>query len=440
VTAADLLFDEARALIDARRYRVAIRRLKESAPDGVTRDRLLGLAYVGHRAPTTGLAHLRRSMAIAPDDAETLRALAHAQQAANAPFLAVLWFERLARLAPHTSGIRAALAGAYRRDARYRDALAVTRQALSEGERSLDLLFETATSQACLGQDSEALVSFHALLADDPEHAAGWFGSHAQAMHSLGPEEALRRLRRSTRCGGANGKYWAFVCALLLLLDRAEEAEAVAAEQIGDNPKRRPLVDGVRALLPHRAADLRLFGSSARLLRHALAQATTPGLVLEFGVRRGTSLDHIAAAAGQEVHGFDSFEGLPEGWVNAPAGVLTTGLQLPEVRPNARLHVGWFDDSLPPFLAAHSEPVRFVNIDSDIYSSARTVLTALADRIRPGSVLVFDEYIGNHSWREDEHRAFQEFVAAHRVEYECFAVSPFTKQVAMRILSIGGAA
>jgi Flp pilus assembly protein TadD len=192
VTAADLLFDEARALIDARRYRVAIRRLKESAPDGVTRDRLLGLAYVGHRAPTTGLAHLRRSMAIAPDDAETLRALAHAQQAANAPFLAVLWFERLARLAPHTSGIRAALAGAYRRDARYRDALAVTRQALSEGERSLDLLFETATSQACLGQDSEALVSFHALLADDPEHAAGWFGSHAQAMHSLGPEEALR--------------------------------------------------------------------------------------------------------------------------------------------------------------------------------------------------------------------------------------------------------
>ncbi|MFD1626809.1 class I SAM-dependent methyltransferase [Azospirillum griseum] len=440
LTESDSFFADIRALLAARRHRVAIRRLKEGAPRGVTRDRLLGLAYVGHRAPTTGLLHLRRALAVAPDDAEVAQALALAHQAANAPFDAVRWFERLARLTPNAPGIAAALAGAYRRDARYRDALALADRAIARGVSDLDTLFERATCLACLGRDDDALAAFHALLAVDPEHAAGWFGSHAQAMHRHGADEALRRLRRATRCGGANGKYWAFICALLLLTGRTAEAEAVAVEQIGDNPKRRPLVDGVRALLPHLAPDHRLFGSSGRLLRHAVAQATTPGLVLEFGVRRGTSLEHIADAAGQEVHGFDSFEGLPEGWVNTPAGVLTTGRQLPDVRPNARLHVGWFDDSLPPFLAAHPGPVRFVNIDSDIYSSARTVLTALADRFRPGSVVVFDEYIGNHSWREDEHRAFQEFVAAHRVAYDCFAVSPFTKQVAFRIRAIGGAA
>jgi len=437
---------EARALIDARRYRIALRRLKAEAPPGPARDRLLGLAHLGHRDPGTALVHFGRVLADRPDDPEALVHLGQAHQAANAPFPAVAWFERAARLAPGQPGLHALLAGAYRRDARYHDALTVTGAALArgegEGEPRIDLLFEAATSEACLGRDAEALARFKALLADDPEHAAGWFGSHAQAMHGHGPDEAIRRLYRATRCGGANGKYWAYLCATLLLLGRVAEARAVERAHIDPAPKHRPLVDGATALLPHLAPDLRLFGSSGRLLRHALADAKVPGLVLEFGVRRGTSLDHLAEAAGQEVpeqrvHGFDSFEGLPEGWVNAPRGVLTTGRALPAVRANARLHVGWFEDSLPPFLAAHDGPVRFVNVDSDIYASARTVLTALAGRIVPGSVLVFDEYIGNRSWREDEYRAFQEFAAERRVGYEYFAVSPYTKQVAVRVLSVG---
>ncbi len=431
---------EARALIDARRYRIALRRLTAEAPDGLERDRLLGLAHLGHRAPDKALACFRRLLAARPGDPQALLHVGQAHQAANAPFPAARWLERLERLDPGFPGIRAALAGAYRRDARYHDALATVRAALAGGDRDIDLLFEAATSQACLGRDDDALAGFEALLVEDPEHAAGWFGAHAQAMHRHGPDESLRRLRRATRCGGANGKYWAYLCATLLLLGRTDEARAIEAAHILPAPKHRPLVDGALALLPRLSADLRLFGSSARLLRHALSEARVPGLVLEFGVRRGTSLDHLAAAAGQEVHGFDSFEGLPEGWVNAPRGVLTTGRQLPAVRDNARLHVGWFDDSLPPFLAAHHGPVRFVNVDSDIYASARTVLSLLADRIQPGSVLVFDEYIGNRSWRDDEYRAFQEFAAAQGVVYEYFAVSPHTKQVAVRILSIGSPA
>ncbi|BAI75710.1 hypothetical protein AZL_c04170 (plasmid) [Azospirillum sp. B510] len=359
--------------------------------------------------------------------------LAKAHQAANAPLPAVRWLERARRVAPDRPDLTAALAGALRRDARYADAISVTREALATGDFSADIRFEAATAAAYLGDDALSLAHFNALLTDDPEHAAAWFGSHAQALHHHGPEEALRRLRRATRCGGANGKYWGYLAATLRLLGRDAEADAVENAEVRDNPRRRPLPDGVKALLPALSTDFRLFGSSGRLLRHALACATMPGLVLEFGVRRGTSLNHIAEVAGQEVHGFDSFEGLPEGWVNSPRGVLTTGSQLPPVRDNARLHVGWFEDSLPPFLATHPEPVRFVNVDSDIYASARTVLTALADRIRPGTVIVFDEYIGNLSWRDDEYRAFQEFSVENTVRYEYFAASPYTKQVALII-------
>ncbi|MBP2302901.1 class I SAM-dependent methyltransferase [Azospirillum picis] len=436
---ADPDLNEARALVDARRYRAALRLLRGAGPGGLERLRLRGLAHLGHRDAPAAIDCLRRVLADQPDDPGTIEALARAHQADNAPFPAVRWFERAACLTPGGTALAAALSGAYRRDARYRDALMLARAALSDGLPGADLRYEAAMAAAYLGDDDEALAHFDALLADDPEHAAAWFGSHAQALHRHGPDEALRRLRRATRCGGANGKYWGYLAATLRLLGRDGEADAVEAAEIGDNPKRRPLPDGARALLPHLAADFRLFGNSARLLRHALACAGLPGLVLEFGVRRGTSLDHIAEAAGQDVHGFDSFEGLPEGWVNSPRGVLTTGRQLPRVRGNARLHVGWFEDSLPPFLADTPGPLRFANVDSDIYASARTVLGALADRVRPGSVIVFDEYIGNRSWRDDEYRAFQEFAAETGLRYEYFAASPYTKQVAVRVLEVAGA-
>ncbi|AWK85829.1 hypothetical protein DEW08_02545 [Azospirillum thermophilum] len=436
----------ARALVESRRFKAALRLLAGVPHLDVGGHVTAAAAHLGRRDPGRALRHLRLALAQQPAGPEALVQAGLAHQAANHPFTASRWLERAAAVDPDYPGLRAALAGAWRRDARYGEAAALagealTGGALAGGERgpaSLpDLLYELAMSHAGLGNRAQALAAFRALLAHDPEHAAAWFGTHALALEEEGPDEALRRLDRATRCGGAAGKYWGFVCAYLLLLGREEEARAVDGAHVGPNPKRRPLPDGAAALRPQLAPGFRLFGSSASLLRHALAQATVPGLVLEFGVRRGTSLDHIAGAAGQTVHGFDSFEGLPEGWVNTARGALTTGKQLPPVRPNARLHVGWFEDTLPGFMAAHPEPVRFVNIDSDLYSSARTVLTALAGRLVPGSILVFDEFIGNRSWREDEFRAFHEFAAETGARFEYFAVSPYTKQVAVRLLAPG---
>src|SRR5690606_1350909 len=103
----------------------------------------------------------------------------------------------------------------------------------------------------------------------------------------------------------------------------------------------------------------------------------------------------IAALANQQVHGFDSFEGLPEVWHHEPRGSYTTKGVIPTMPENVELHVGWFEDTLPEFLAGNDQPVRFINIDCDIYSSTKTVLDSLASRIVHGSVIVFDEYIGN---------------------------------------------
>jgi hypothetical protein len=92
---------------------------------------------------------------------------------------------------------------------------------------------------------------------------------------------------------------------------------------------------------------------------------------------------------------------------------------------------------LPTFLEQHPGNVRFINIDCDIYSSTKTVLDCLAPRIVPGSVLVFDEYIGNEQWREDEYKAFQEAAQTYGWKYEYLCFSLFTKQVAVRIQNRG---
>jgi len=58
----------------------------------------------------------------------------------------------------------------------------------------------------------------------------------------------------------------------------------------------------------------------------------------------------------------------------------------------------------------------------------------LAPRIVSETVIVFDEYIGNEQWREDEFKAFQEAVARNGWAYEYLCFSVFTKQVAVRIV------
>jgi hypothetical protein len=178
-------------------------------------------------------------------------------------------------------------------------------------------------------------------------------------------------------------------------------------------------------------------GSAINTFKHAMGHATNEGQVLEFGVRFGNSIHMLADLADQQVHGFDSFEGLPDEWHHEPKGSYTTKGVIPEVPNNVTLHVGWFDQTLPEFLKQYSEPVRFINVDCDIYSSTKTVLDMLAPRIVVGTVIVFDEYIGNEHWREDEFKAFQEAVVTYDWKYQYLCFSFFTKQVAVKITSIG---
>ena len=68
--------------------------------------------------------------------------------------------------------------------------------------------------------------------------------------------------------------------------------------------------------------------------------------------------------------------------------------------------VGWFDDTLPRFTVPDHDQL-IINVDSDLYSSALTVLRWAEPYIRPGSLIYFDEF----SDRDHEMRAFSEWRA-----------------------------
>jgi hypothetical protein len=171
------------------------------------------------------------------------------------------------------------------------------------------------------------------------------------------------------------------------------------------------------------------------LLDFALAAAPATGLVLEFGVEKGLSINRIARRTQRHVHGFDSFQGLPQSWAGTREGRGAFDLKgrLPKVGKNVRLHVGWFDTTLPGFLVAQDETVAFLHIDCDIYASTHTVFEHLRSRIVAGSVIVFDEYFNYPGWQQHEFRAFQDFVARDNRRYEYIGFSAERGHVAVRM-------
>jgi len=171
-------------------------------------------------------------------------------------------------------------------------------------------------------------------------------------------------------------------------------------------------------------------------LEFALDAVSIDGSYLEFGVFSGATISFIANKVdnNQMIHGFDSFEGLPEDWGAAKKGTFNTDGTLPEVPDNVILHKGWFNQTLPEFLSQNNEVVAFLHADADLYSSTKTILDQLNDRIIKGTVIVFDEFFNYPYWREHEYKAFIEFIEMTNRTFEYIAYTDRGYSVAVKFL------
>jgi len=167
------------------------------------------------------------------------------------------------------------------------------------------------------------------------------------------------------------------------------------------------------------------FANAEGVWGHALSKRTVSGLLMEFGVWKGRSINYFANRVRETIYGFDSFEGLKEDWSGwgFAKGAFDLGGKLPKVENNVTLIKGWFDQTLPGFLVEHQQPLSLLHVDCDTYESAKIVLDLVDSRILPGTVIIFDEYFGYRGWRTGEFKTWQEFVDKRGIEYEYLAFS-----------------
>jgi len=184
--------------------------------------------------------------------------------------------------------------------------------------------------------------------------------------------------------------------------------------------KRLAVAETVEFLRENGIRPSQSYPDRVALMNECLRQVAPTGLVLEFGVYKGTSISRLADHfRDRAIYGFDSFEGLPEAWVfGGPGQFADAAGRLPRVPANVNLLKGWFEDTLPRFLAEHPGPVAFLHVDCDLYSSTACILRLLSDRIVPGTVILFDELIGYPGWKEGEYKAFREWVEATGSAFE----------------------
>lgn len=156
---------------------------------------------------------------------------------------------------------------------------------------------------------------------------------------------------------------------------------------------------------------------------------------LEFGVFEGASLGRwceLNKHPESRFFGFDSFQGLPETWMRGwEKGTFNTNGKTPDIHDSRVQFVkGWFQDSLPPFLASYAPKNRqVVHSDSDLYSSTLYCLTTLNKLLSPGTIILFDDFYDPIH----EYRALNDYASAYRRNFRILAATDRFYQVAIEL-------
>lgn len=130
-------------------------------------------------------------------------------------------------------------------------------------------------------------------------------------------------------------------------------------------------------------------------------------------------------------HGLDTFEGMPsndEHNVTFAEGTFQTSLS--EVmkkcsdiglkKPALKLYKGLFDDSRDQFSKnLEGKKISILNVDCDLYVSAKSALEMAEPYLQVGSVILFDDYnTFNADQTKGERKAFQEFANNSKFIFE----------------------
>lgn len=409
------------------------RRTLTITPDDAQTHISLGKALMRLGKPEEAAANLQQALRIDPNNAYahgilgiTLARLGKADEALAS-------FREAVRIDPRNAGAHSNLGNGLATVGKVEEAVVSYQQALKINPNDARAHNNLGYAFTLLGKIDEAKASYYQALRLNPNDET-YFNLHPLLLDLDDMSLAINCLEAAVKLRPSNNTHKFFLGMLLEYSGRAENDNIyfTAVQQGSDLDRAR--LDAWNYIKSASDKMPRMIGSSIEAFRFGIHSAPQSGLMLEFGVEFGVSIRQIAGLVTEQIHGFDSFEGLPDVWHCEAKGTYTTNGVIPDVPGNVILHKGWFENTLPEFVKTHKDPVRFMNIDCDLYSSTKTVLDCLSSQIVPGTIIIFDEYIGNTHWREDEFKAFQEAVSTYGWHYEYIAFSMVTKQVVVRMV------
>ena len=404
-------------------------RAQAVAPDSPAVLGRLGRLYAKLGRNREAVPVLTQALMLEPDNAVHLRGLTHALKKAATAEEAVDVFRKLFASFPENDDIALALAKFLELARDYEAAVEILERVRARSSDNRSCLIQLGALYTKPRSPDRAIELFETALRERPDDLptirelalAHWTkGDLAKAASLLeqvrdARPNSVSALKDLGRLYAARGNR-----------ARASEMNALAS----DAAARMETVQ--RGITSSPA-----FPSRWHLVDECLRLANPDGLVLEFGVATGTSLRYVAKALGTDVYGFDSFEGLPEAWESRAGQGAFLQAKLPEVPPNAHLVAGWFNETLPGFLAEHQGNVRFLHIDCDLYVSTKIVFDLLADRLTTGTVILFDELWGYTGWENHEWRALCELVEQTGMTFAFVGHVTKAAQVAIRITGMG---
>ena len=164
------------------------------------------------------------------------------------------------------------------------------------------------------------------------------------------------------------------------------------------------------------------------------------GTILEFGVARGVSYTQLAKMIKDnkmtcKLIGFDAWQGLPKetegvflpkGWSEGTycfnRNVVENRLRkIDIVLPDKRFQLvdGWLKDTLTKELQQTIKNLIFVNIDTDLYTSAVTILDFIFPVLQDKTLIYFDDWKTNAKELCGEMLAFRQWKLKNpEIKYE----------------------
>ena len=277
-----------------------------------------------------------------------------------------------------------------------------------------------------LGENQKAKECYEKVIEIDPNYVTAHWNSHGL---STDIDEALSILKKLYKIDNKHTKAKIMIAALEGYNGNFSMFDDILSSSNSNHPYTRS-IKWVFSLpkLPNIFFNRWLFFDA--LIK--LTDKSRP--FYEFGVWNGVSFKYLINTF-KRGFGFDTFSGIPQDWYNQPKGTYSSFGTIPKIE-GGEFIAGKFEDTLPNFFSEEKPKASLINFDADLYSSTLCALNYSNKVIDEKTILIFDEFIMNAKWEEDEFKALNEFCDNLGFSYEVIAISFFTKQVAVKLKKI----